>query len=101
MIAEPEFVDPIIAFSQSEKGFAVVPFDPDHQHVFAAELDSTGIERSVDPEPLKQKGVSSRIQVVAPEERRMRSREDRIGITSPYTVRIRGRILPADQLFMS
>ena len=100
MVAETESIYPVIAFSQSEKGFAVVPFDPDYQHVFAVELDCSGIERSVDPEPLEQKRVGSRVQVVAPEERRMCGRKDRVGVTSPYAVGIRGRILPADQLFM-
>ena len=81
MVAETESIYPVIAFSQSEKGFAVVPFDPDHQHVFAVELDCSGIERSVDPEPLEQKRVGSRVQVVAPEERRMCGRKDRVGVT--------------------
>ena len=100
-VAEPESIDPVVALSQSEKGFTVVPFDPDHQYVFAVELDGSGIERSVDPEPFEQKRVSSGVQVVAPEERRMRSREDRVSITGPYSVGIRCRIFPADQLLMN
>ena len=69
VVPEAEAVDAVLALGDGEEALAVVAFDAGHQVHLAVPLDGAGVEDAVDPQPLQQERVASRVEVVAPEER--------------------------------
>jgi hypothetical protein len=100
-VPEPELVNTGFTFRYSKKRFPVPSFHPDGQVYLSVQADRSGIEGGIDAHPLHQERIGSRIEIIAPVDRRMpvcHHREfifiiDPAGIGAFY-------VFPHDQLFM-
>jgi len=97
MVPEPEPIDAGRALGHGKKRLAVVPLHPCHQQVAAVQLDGTSVEHRVHPQPLHQVRVRLRVEVVAPDERRVVGRKDRVLVALHDAVVTRHRLIGALQ----
>ena len=86
MRPEAEVIHSVVTLGHCEEGFPVASLHPHDKNILAAQLDGSGIERAVDSKPLKEPRIRRRIQVIAPKQRSVPRRDDRIGIPCPNAV---------------
>ena len=76
IVPEAEVVDAVRALSHSKERLAVGSLHTDNKQVLAAPLDGAAVERRIHADALQQQGIGALIQVVAPKDGRVRSRQD-------------------------
>lgn len=86
IVPETEIVDAVRRLRHGEKRFAVGTFHANHQEVFAAEFDGSRVHHGIYPYPFHAVGIGRRVEVVAPEKRRVRCREYRMAVSGEDTV---------------
>jgi len=86
IIVETKMVDPIGAFCEGKKAFAIGAFHPYHEVVFPFPQKGPRIKRRIDTHPFHKIGVSLGVKIIAPEERSVGRREDRVFISKIDTI---------------
>ena len=83
---ETPVVDPVGRLRYREEGFAVGSFHPCDDGVFAFKKDGSCIEHRVHHDALHQEGIVLLIEVIAPLQRRVLRRENRVLVFGIYSV---------------
>lgn len=100
IVPEAEIVDSVGALRDGEERLSVCSFHSYSQYIFPVPFDGSGVESGMDAESFLQIRISDRVQVIFPEHRSMRARENGILVSFINAVHINRLILFRNQIFI-